>query len=80
MMASEYEFVHKPDDALMCLICFEDVAEDPWQHGQCGRLFCEQCLDQYGRYKPCPSCRAESPHYLVDTKSKYTDRYPSDLV
>ena len=77
-MAPKYEYVHQPDDALKCLICLEDVAEDPWQHGQCGKLFCKKCLDLYGRHKPCPSCRAEGPHYLVDTKSKHIN--PSDHV
>ena len=73
----QYEFIDDPDDALKCRICFEDVAEEPWQHGQCGKLFCEKCLDLYGRNKPCPSCKAEQPHYLVNAESKYTD--PFDL-
>ena len=31
----------------MCAICL-DVAEDPLQHGKCGKLFCKECLERYG--------------------------------
>ena len=31
----KYQLVLEPDDELMCLICLE-VAEEPWQHGECG--------------------------------------------
>ena len=34
-----YQYVAEPGSGLQCVICLE-VAEDPWQHGQCGRLFC----------------------------------------
>ena len=59
----------KPDDALKCLICLA-VARDPWQHGECGKLFCEKCLNKHGKDKPCPNCRMKQPMYMVDTKSK----------
>ena len=59
----KYQFVSEPDDALKCLICLE-VAEEPWQHGECGRLFCEKCLNEHGRSKPCPYCKHARPQYL----------------
>ena len=65
----EYSFVLEPDDALLCQICLA-VARDPWQHGKCGKLFCEKCINRYGKRKPCPNCRAEQPKYMEDTKSK----------
>ena len=68
-MASKYSFINEPDDALKCLICLE-VAEEPWQHSKCGRLFCKVCLDDYGKYKPCPTCRTPHPQYFEDSKSK----------
>ena len=68
-MDSKYNFVSEPDDALKCLICLE-IAEDPWQHGKCGRLFCKECLDRHGYTKPCPNCRAEQPQYFEDNRSK----------
>ena len=66
----EYKFVSEPDDSLKCLICLS-VARDPWQHGKCGRLFCEVCISKYGKNKPCPNCRMEQPLYLEDTRSKW---------
>ena len=39
-------FVPEPSDSLKYLICLA-MARDPWQHGKCGRLFCEKCLDEY---------------------------------
>ena len=65
----ECNFVPEPDDALKCLICLA-VARDPWQHGKCGRLFCEDCLPKHGKDKPCLNCRMEQPQYLEDMKSK----------
>ena len=43
----ECNFVSESDDALKCLICLA-IARDPWQHGECGRLFCKNCLYQGG--------------------------------
>ena len=67
----QYSFLREPDDSLRCLICLE-VAEKPWQHayGKCGRLFCEKCLQNYGKHKPCPNCRGEQPQYFEDYRSK----------
>ena len=65
---SRFNFIAEPDSALQCVICL-DVAEDPRQHEKCGRLFCKECLEEYGRYKPCPNCRRERPQYFEDNKS-----------
>ena len=65
----KYKYISEPSDDLKCLICLE-VAEEPWQHSKCGRLFCEACLDDYGKKKACPNCRMKSPQYFEDTKSK----------
>ena len=67
--AYKYQFVSEPDDALKCLICLE-VAEEPLQHEECGKLFCKKCLDKLGMDKPCSNCRAEQPQYFKDSKSK----------
>ena len=64
----KYKFLSEPDDALKCLICL-DVADEPWQHVDCGRLFCKECLDKHGRNKPCPNCRIDKPQYFLDSKS-----------
>ena len=66
----KYNFVSEPNDAFKCLICLE-VAEEPWQHDKCGKLFCKECLDRHGTLKPCPNCRAEQPQYFLDTRGKY---------
>ena len=65
----KYQLVSEPDDALKCLICL-DVAEEPWQHVECGKLFCKKCLDDYGLDKSCPHCRDKQAQYFKDTKSK----------
>ena len=64
-----YTFQSEEDDSLKCLICL-GIARDPWQHGECGRLFCQNCLDKHGKSEPCPNCRIKQPSYLKDTKSK----------
>ncbi len=66
----EYKFLTEPPDDLKCLICL-GVARDPLQHGKCGKLFCEDCLEKYGRHKPCPNCRTRDSNYFVDKRSKY---------
>ena len=65
----ECNFLSEPDDSLKCLICLA-AARDPWQHGKCGRLFCEKCLNKHGKAKLCPNCRTDQPLYFEDTKSK----------
>ncbi len=64
-----YKFVTEPDDDLKCVICL-GVAIDPQQHEKCGKLFCKECLEKYGKDKPCPSCRQKSSYY-VDNRSKF---------
>ena len=63
----KFNFVSEPDDALKCLICLE-VAKEPRQHEKCGRLFCKKCLYEYGKVKPCPSCRDVQPQYFMDAR------------
>ncbi len=65
----EYKFITEPHDVLKCLICHE-VARDPKQHEDCGKLFCEKCIERYGIRKPCPYCRKEQPLYFKDNKSE----------
>lgn len=62
-------FISEPDDALHCVVCL-GVAEDPWQHGECGKLLCKKCMEKLGRDKPCPSCRMRRPQYFMDNKSE----------
>ncbi len=66
----EYKFLAEPPDDLKCLICL-GVAKDPLQHEACGKVFCEECLDKYGRDKPCPNCRKQQSHYYVDNRSEH---------
>ncbi len=66
---AELKFLTEPDNGLKCLICFE-VAKDPLQHEACGKLFCKECLEKYGRQKPCPNCREQDSHYYTDKRSK----------
>ena len=68
-LLESFIFVTEPADALKCLICHE-VAGDPQQHDQCGRIYCKKCLDEYGRHKPCPFCRKNRPQYFKDSKSE----------
>ena len=67
----KYDFIEEPDSALQCVVCL-DIAEDPWQHSKCGRLLCKECLEKYGRDKPCPNCRRKWPQYFEDNKSKWS--------
>ena len=66
-----YKFIDEPDDELKCMICLE-VAEDPLQHETCGKLVCKECIEKYGREKPCPNCRREGSAFFTDNRSKLT--------
>ena len=66
---SDYNYVTEPDDAYKCLICL-DVARDPMQHEECGKLFCKECLEEYGKNKPCPICKTGSQYYKDNKTSK----------
>ncbi len=67
----DYKFLTEPDDALTCRICL-NVARDPSQHveGDCGVLFCRECIETWGMDKPCPNCRMEHPKIFEDARSK----------
>ena len=62
----DYKFVSPPDDNLKCFICLE-VAQDPKQHEDCGKLFCSECIEKNGR-KACPNCRAVNQAYFKDRR------------
>lgn len=67
---SEINFLSELQDELKCLICLS-VARQPWQHTSCGRLFCEDCLEEYRKEKDsCPYCRDETGEFFLDCKSK----------
>ena len=34
------------------------------QHEECGRLLCKECLEKYGRDKPCPNWSREQKHSI----------------
>ena len=55
-----YSFTEEPDSSLQCVVCLE-IAEDSWQH-----ILCKECLEKYGRDKPCP--RREQSQYFEDNK------------
>ena len=63
------QFLSEPDDALKCLICLS-VARDPRQHEECGKLFCSECIEKYGMYKPCPNCKKTGAHFYKDHRGK----------
>ena len=64
-----YNFVGELDEELKCIICLE-VATDPLQHEECGKLFCTDCLESYGKEKPCANCRTGGTHFYRDNRSK----------
>lgn len=66
---SGFCFLTEPDDALKCLICL-GIAKKPRQHSKCGKLFCKDCIERYGKEKACPHCKREQPQYFGDTRSK----------
>ncbi len=62
-----YLFLAEPDDDLKCSVC-NVVAREPLQHESCGKLFCKQCVEDYGRDKPCPNCQIEKALYYADKR------------
>ena len=68
---SDYKFVGEPAHDLRCLICLAQVAQDPLQHEKCGKLFCKECIERYGKDKPCPNCRTSGSQFYLDNKSKW---------
>lgn len=65
----EYNYISEPDPGLQCPICL-DVAKDPLQHEECGKLFCKECMEKHGNDKPCPHCKTEGSMFYQDKKSK----------
>ena len=67
-----FTFLHEPEDDMKCVICLS-VAEDPLQHEECGKLFCNECIEnieKHGKDKPCPHCKTEGQFYK-DKKSEF---------
>jgi len=64
----EWQFV-SPHEHLKCLICL-DVASNPKQHEECGKLFCAGCIERNGK-RPCPNCRSKNPKYFKDKRGEY---------
>ena len=65
------DFVTDPPDSLKCLICML-VVKEPWQHGECGRVYCKICIEGYAKVKStCPNCRQKKPSLFRDGRSKY---------
>lgn len=64
------DFVEEPPDSLKCLICML-VVKEPWQHGECGRLYCAICIKEYAKTKnTCPNCRQKRPSLFRDGRSE----------
>ena len=63
-----YNFITEPDPNLKCVICLE-LASQPKQCEDCGKLFCSDCIEKNGR-KPCPNCRTVNPKYFKDVRGK----------
>ena len=65
----KYNFLFQPEEELICVICVE-VAEEPWQHADCGRLLCSNCLRTLGD-NPCPYCEKQKPLFFPDNQGKF---------
>ena len=63
-----YNFISEPDANWFCAICLE-LASQPKQCQDCGKLFCSECIEKNGS-KPCPNCRTVSPKYFQDIRGK----------
>ena len=42
-----YNFISEPDATLLCSICLE-LASQPKQCEDCGKLFCSECIEKNG--------------------------------
>ena len=78
MSSKDCLFVSKPDASLLCSICL-DLASQPKQCEDCGKLFCSECIEKNGR-KPCPTCRTDNPRYFKDVRSEFTTVIRSELL
>jgi len=68
----DVEYLEQPEGSLCCGICL-GVAREPWQHGDCGQLFCTSCLECHQKLSEvdkCPLCRMDGPQYFRDNRSK----------
>lgn len=69
------EFTAAPPESLKCPICVS-VARLPWQHGKCGRVTCESCLEWYKKRRSqrskhkCPHCKEDDPQFFKDNQSE----------
>ena len=70
MASKKLSFLSGPDDSLLCSICLE-IATQPKQCEDCGKLFCSECIEK-NRRKPCPNCKTANPEYFRDVRSKFT--------
>ena len=80
-MATGYDcnFLSEPDDALKCPICLS-IAREPRQHEECGKLFCNACIEKYGTHKPCPNCKKSGAQFYKDHRSKFIVRKLSSTI
>ena len=72
---SKYNFIEEPDSAIECVICL-DVAEDPRQHEECGRLLCKECLEKWRsmgetNHVPTAGGNSLSTSRITEVSSKY---------
>ena len=74
-----YKFISEPDPNLKCTICLE-LASQPKQCEDCGKLFCAKCIKKYGGKKPCPNCRTDNPRYFKDVRGKFFLTYKTFLI
>ena len=70
----DFDFVDEPPDSLKCLICML-VVKEPWQHGDCGRVYCKVCIEEFRKVKNiCPNCRQRKPSLFKDGRCKAFSR------
>ncbi len=71
------DFVQDPPDSLKCLICML-VVNEPWQHGECGRVYCKVCIEEFRKVKNiCPNCRQRKPSLFKDGRCECASFKPS---
>ena len=79
MAARYYNYVTEPDDGFKCVLCLQ-VARDPLQHKECGRLICKECLQEHGEDKHCPNCKTGESKYYQDRRSECVTASTSAMV
>ena len=73
-LGSQYWFVVEPDAELKCAIC-QCVPVDSFQHEECGKLFCKECIEKHEKDEPCPHCKMQGSQYHQDHNSEYRHVY-----